>query len=220
MKPPEEERERGPRGTGQPRGPRATHGPRPARQVSVNGAATRRRRRDPPAGAWTGSGLRAPGCRWAPCGGTEAPHALRSCRPPGDGRVWGRDAEGETAKRNRKTSKRKGKRFPNRWATQGAMAGELGRPRPAGARKASHMGARRPGRKTQERGPESRRESTTFHAGSKARWTPTSRQTSRAHPGPAPGRTRLMRDEGRGFPGGRGNRGPSVEDRGSRTLQL
>lgn len=218
MKPPEEERERGPRGTGQPRGPRATHGSSP------RAAGLRKRGRDaqatpgPPRGGV--DGLRAPGCRRAPCGGTEAPHALRSCRPPGDGRVWGRDAEGETAKRNRKTSKRKGKRFPNRWATQGAMAGELGRPRPAGARKASHTGARRPGRKTQERGPESRRESTTFHAGSKARWTPTSRQTSRAHPGSGPGRTRLTRDEGRGFPGGRGNRGPLVEDRGSRTLQF
>lgn len=164
MKPPEEERERGPRGTGEQRGRGPRTGPRPARQVSVNGGRGAKATPGPP----TRGRRRAPGSGLPPglWGGTEAPHALRSCRPLGDGRVWGRDAEGETAKRNRKTSKRKGKRFPNRWATQGAMAGELGRPRPAGARKASHTGARRPSRKTQERGPESRRESTTFHAGS------------------------------------------------------
>lgn len=217
MKPPEEERERGPRGTGQPRGPRATHGPRPAWQVSVNGAATRRRRRDPPAGASTGSGLRA-----AAGPRVEGP---RRHMPSGPADRWVTGGSGDGMQkekpRNGTEKRRRGKGSVSRtdgrprapWLASSADPGRRVRGKPATRAHDGPAGKPRKGDlKADGKAPLSTQGAR--HAG------PRLRQTSRAHPGSGPGRTRLTRDEGRGFPGGRGNRGPSVEDRGSRTLQF
>lgn len=135
MKPPEEERERGPRGTGGPRGPRATHGPRPARQVSVNRAATRRRRRDPPAGAWTGSGLRA-------AAGPRAEGPRRHMPSgPADRRVTGGSGDGmqKEKPRNGTEKRRRGKGSVSRtdgrprapWLASSADPGRRVRGKPA-----------------------------------------------------------------------------------------